>query len=112
MSTVFGTQGKRDLGYDFDEHDDPMMTQLRFLDYRYVRFCFHPHKDKFVLVSDWRDPDWTTVKAMRSGLGSDERYKREQIFDRNHIDIKEKSIAQLLVDEVRFRTKPKQALNG
>lgn len=109
MSTVFGTQGKQDLGYDFDEDDDPMMTQLRFLDYRYVRFCFHPYKDKFVLVSDWRDPDWTTVKAMRNGLGSDERYRREQIFDRNHIDIKEKSIAQLLVDEVRVRSKLKQA---
>lgn len=38
---------------------------------------------------------------MRIGLGSEERHRREQIFDKNHIDIKEKTVLQLLVDEVR-----------
>lgn len=101
VSTVFGAQEKRSFAYYYDEDDDPVVTHLRFLDYRYVRFCFHPYKDKFVLISDWRDPDWKDVKTMRIGLGSDERHRREQVFDKNHIDIKEKTVAQLLVDEVR-----------
>ena len=100
ISTVFGPREKKSYSHDYDEDDDPVMKHLRFLDYRYVRFCFHPFKDKFVLVSDWKDPDWTDVKTMRTGLESDERHRREQVFDKNHIDIKEKTISQLLVDEV------------
>ena len=99
-STVFGLRGKKSLSLDYDEDDDPVMTHLRFLDYRYVAFCYHPLKDKFVLCSDWKDPKWTDVKSIRAGLDSDERHRREQIFGKNQIDIQEKSIPQLLVDEV------------
>ena len=76
------------------------MTHLRFLDYRYISFCFHPLKDKFMLCSDWKDPKWTEIKSIRAGLDSDERHKRELIFGKNQIDIQQKSIPQLLVDEV------------
>ena len=101
VSTVFGPQGKRSFVHEYDEDDDPVMVNLRFLDYRYVRFFFSPIKDKFVLVSDWKDPGWTDVKIMRIGLDSDERHRREQVFDKNHINIKEKTVPQLLIDEVR-----------
>lgn len=37
---------------------------------------------------------------MRAGLDSDERYRRELVFGKNHIEIRQKSIPQLLVDEV------------
>lgn len=100
VSTVFGPREKTSLSYDYDEDDDPAMMHLRFLDYRYIRFCFHPLKDEFVLCSDWKDPDWTDVRSIRAGLDSDERHRREQFFDKNQIDIKQKSIPQLLVDEV------------
>ena len=99
-STVFGLRGKKSLTLDYDEDDDPIMTHLRFLDYRYMSFCFHPLKDKFVLCSDWKDPNWTDVRSIRAGLDSDERHRREQVFGKNQIDIKQKSIPQLLVDEV------------
>lgn len=99
VSTVFGSS-ERDRLRDYDEDDDPMMIQLRFLDYRYVRFCFHPLKDKFVLCGNWKDPNWTNVRSIRGGLDVDERYRREQVFGQNQIDIQQKSILQLLVDEV------------
>lgn len=98
VSTVFGSQGKGVLR-DYDEEDDPVMQNLRFLDYRYIRFVFHPLKDKFVLNSNFKDPTWTDVKSIRSGLDSDERHKREQVFGKNMIDIKQKSVIQLLFDE-------------
>lgn len=100
MSTVFGAREKQGLSYDYNEDDDPIMVNLRFLDYRYIRFCFNPQKDKFVICSYWRDPSWTDVKSIRAGLDSDERHRREQVFNKNQIDIQEKTISQLLIDEV------------
>lgn len=104
-STVFGMRKKKNLPHDYDEEDDPLMTHLRFLDYRYINLCFHPLIDKFVLCSDWKDPEWTDVKSIRAGLDSDERHRREQVFGRNKIDIQQKPIHQLLVDEVGRRPK-------
>lgn len=98
VSTVFGAQGKGVLR-DYDEEDDPVMQDLHFLDYRYIRFVFHPLKDKFVLNSNFTDPTWTDVKSIRSGLDSDERHRREQVFAKNLIDIRQKSVVRLLFDE-------------
>ena len=100
VSTVFGSVGEKTRLRGFDEEDDPVMLHLRFLDYRYIRFCFHPLKDRFVLSSNWKDPSWTDVKSIRVGLDGDERHQREQVFGLNLIDIQQKSIPQLLVDEV------------
>ena len=99
-STVFGLREKKGYSLDYDEDDDPMLMYLRFLDYRYIRFCFHPLKEKFVLCSDWKDPNWTDVKSIRVGLDSDERLRREQVLGTNEIEIEQKSVPQLLVDEV------------
>lgn len=99
VSTVFGSAEKNQYT-EMDEEDDPVMSTLRFLDYRYIRFCFHPLKDKFMLCSDWKHSNWTDVRSIRAGLDSDERHRREQVFGKNQIDIQQKSIPQLLVDEV------------
>lgn len=99
VSTVFGSSEKERIRGDDEDDDDPVITQLRFLDYRYIRFCFHPLKDKFVLCSNWKDSTWTDVRSIRGGLDGDERYRREQVFGQNQIDIQQKSIAQLLIDE-------------
>ena len=97
-STVFSFQGKG-MFREYDEEDDPTIPQLRFLDYRYIRFVFHPLKGKFVLDNNFKDSAWKDVKSIRSGLESDERHQRAQVFGKNLIDIQQKSIAQLLFDE-------------
>ena len=99
LSTVFGIQEKPGLE-DYDADFDPVLNQLSSIDYRYLRFCFHPVKDKFVLGNAWKDPAWTDVKAIRSGLDNDEKELRQRVFGQNMIDIKQKSVGQLLVDEV------------
>jgi cation-transporting ATPase 13A2 len=98
LSTVFGDPEKRQR-VDYDEDSDPVIKQLRTLDYRYIRFCYHPIKDKFVLANTWKDPAWTSAAALREGLDSDERDYRELVFGKNMIDLAEKSFGQLLVDE-------------
>lgn len=100
VSSVFGASEKL-LSYGLDDENDPLLDVLRILEYRYVRFFYHPIKDKFLLSAGWKDPDWTDVRLVRSGLDSDEKTMREQIFGSNLIDIEQKSVGQLLVDEVR-----------
>lgn len=52
------------------------------------------------MITGWKDPSWTNAKVMRGGLDADERDSREQLFERNAIEIEQKTVPQLLVDEV------------
>lgn len=97
---MFGVEKPLYAASELDDDNDPIMSILRSLDYRYLRFFYHPIEDKFVLVNSWKDPLWTNVKVMRNGLDADERDSREEVFGQNLIDIEQKSVAQLLVDEV------------
>lgn len=99
LSTVFGAPEKL-FAQMFDEDADPILASLRILNYRYVRLFFHPLKDKFVICSGWKDPDWTSVRNVRAGIDGDEKEQREYVFGSNLIDIEQKSTFQLLVDEV------------
>lgn len=50
LSTVFGLPEKKYfMSYDYD--DDPVLDNLRLLDYRYMRFSFNPLKDRFLLCN-------------------------------------------------------------
>ncbi|KAB5563391.1 hypothetical protein GE09DRAFT_1112275 [Coniochaeta sp. 2T2.1] len=99
LSTVFGAPDKV-TSYLFDDDPDPILQDLRTLDYRYVRFFYHPAKDKFQLCHGWKDPAWTDIRAVRSGVDSDEKSHRELVFGDNLIDIEQKSTFRILVDEV------------
>ena len=100
LSSVFGLSEKMFMDEGFDDETDPLIDDLRTLDYRYIRLCFHPLKDKFTLSSGWKDPEWTDVRTVRAGLDSDEKNIREILFGNNLIDIEQKPMTQLLVDEV------------
>lgn len=96
---MFGSS-ERKYALSYDEDDDPVLEDLRILDYRYMRFSYHPLKDKFILTNSWKDPAWTNVKSIRAGIEGDEKENRELVFGKNLIDIKQKTIPQLLLDEV------------
>jgi cation-transporting P-type ATPase 13A2 len=99
LSSVFTAPSKEKMnGHRYDE--DAELPRLRFVDYRYMRFLYHPMEDKFVLNNDWWDPQWTSVKALREGLDAEEREPREQVFGKNLIEIDQKTIPELLLDEV------------
>ncbi|KAI0167063.1 hypothetical protein GGR52DRAFT_556774 [Hypoxylon sp. FL1284] len=99
LSTVFGAPEKIFL-HLLEEDADPLLPELRVLNYRYVRFFYHPLKGKFVICNGWKDPAWTRVRTLRAGIDGDEKDYRESVFGTNLIDIEQKSIPQLLVDEV------------
>jgi cation-transporting ATPase 13A2 len=97
---VFGVSEKKYALLYNDDDDDPVLDDLRILDYRYMRFSFHPLKDRFILSNSWKDPAWTDVKSIRAGIDADEKENRELVFGKNLIDIKQKTVPQLLLDEV------------
>ncbi|BDD61946.1 hypothetical protein MAP00_006957 [Monascus purpureus] len=97
ISTVFPVSRRHFTHYD--EDNDPVITCLRHVDYRYLRFFYHPLEDRLFLISGWKDSLWTNTKVMRGGLDADDRDSRERIFGKNLIDIKQKSVPQLLADE-------------
>ncbi|KAK2749170.1 hypothetical protein FQN57_006785 [Myotisia sp. PD_48] len=99
LSSVFGRSGKEAAAPNFEYDDDPILPYLRFLDYHHIRFCYHPLEDRFTVSGNWMDPAWTNVRSLRIGLDADERESREQAFGPNLIDIKEKTIPQILIDE-------------
>ncbi|KAI2623275.1 hypothetical protein GGR54DRAFT_597429 [Hypoxylon sp. NC1633] len=99
LSSVFGAPEKI-FAQLLEDDADPLLTELRVLNYRYVRFFYHPLKDKFVMSNGWKDPSWTRVRALRTGIDGEEKDHREYVFGTNLIDIEQKSIPQLLVDEV------------
>lgn len=84
----------------YDEENDPTVSFLRYIDYKYLRFFYHQVDDRFCLISGWKDPLWTNAKMMRAGLDADDRDSREQVFGKNLIDIHQKSAFELLLDEV------------
>jgi len=98
LSSVFGVTGNQKFS-DYNEEDDPVMDHLRFLDHRYIRFCFNPLRDRFLLTNTWKDPAWTDTEVIRAGIDSDEKEHRETVFGRNAINIEQKTVGQLLVDE-------------
>jgi cation-transporting P-type ATPase 13A2 len=104
LSTIFGSGEK---AYFIDDDPDPIVNELRMLNYRYVRLFFHQQKDKFLLFNGWKDPNWTNTRAVKTGLDSDEKSVREVVFGRNDIDIEQKSVGRLLMDEVGSDIIPK-----
>jgi cation-transporting P-type ATPase 13A2 len=82
------------------EDQDPVLNELRILNYRYVRLFYHPLRDKFVIFNGWKDPLWTDVRTVRGGIDSQEKSSRDIVFGPNLIDIEQKSMFRLLIDEV------------
>jgi cation-transporting P-type ATPase 13A2 len=104
LSTVFGSPEKM-LAQLLEDDADPLLPELRVLNYRYVRLFFHPLKDKFIISTGWKDPNWTRIRSLRAGIDGEEKSQREVVFGSNIIDIEQKSIPQLLVDEVSSRSR-------
>ncbi|EAQ86535.1 hypothetical protein CHGG_07788 [Chaetomium globosum CBS 148.51] len=99
LSTVFGSPTKKG-SYAMGEEHDPIIRDLRMIDYRYVRLFFHPVKDKLMLCTGWKDPLWLNIREIRAGIDSEEKTHRDVVFGDNLIDIEQKSWFRLLVDEV------------
>ncbi|KAJ3281726.1 hypothetical protein HK104_011310, partial [Borealophlyctis nickersoniae] len=77
------------------------MPCLIHFEYRYIRFILNPMTGQFEPNWTWSDPGWTSINKALEGLnGSRIIEQRRLIFGRNAVNIKEKPILRLAVDEV------------
>uniref|UniRef100_A0A0W0FH30 Cation-transporting ATPase n=1 Tax=Moniliophthora roreri TaxID=221103 RepID=A0A0W0FH30_MONRR len=89
-------------GYSDDtyDHEQKVLRKLLIVDYRYSRFVLDPRTGFFTILKGWRDQSWTSPVAVASGVESNVRQQRLQLFGDNEIDIEGKSTLSLLVEEV------------
>lgn len=60
----------------------------------------HTVSDTKLTGRDWRDPKWSSARAVANGLDAGTREQRQVLMGENIIDIAAKSVFGLLVDEV------------
>ncbi|KAJ2331454.1 hypothetical protein GGI00_003246, partial [Coemansia sp. RSA 2681] len=98
LESIFGSLTRKG---PLHRRSDDVVRNLSMFTHRYYRFVYHPYLEKFLPNTCWMDSAWTRLPAtMRTGLTYDVRDLRSTIFGENNIDIKEKSIARILFDEV------------
>lgn len=79
---------------------NPVIPNIHSFEYRYIKFFYNPVEDMFKTNSNWHDIRWLNVKSLREGTSLALQEQRSMIFGANNIEIKEKSVTQLLMDEV------------
>lgn len=79
---------------------DPIIDVLHSFTYRYIKFFYNPLEDIFKTNSNWCDPRWMNVRNTRDGVSQLLHEQRSEIFNKNSIEIEEKSVFTLLIDEV------------
>ncbi|KAL5485211.1 hypothetical protein ACEPAI_7853 [Sanghuangporus weigelae] len=99
-STVFTAKNGANHIADSDGKSFEILSALKVLDYRYLRFALDTKSGLFSPISDWRDPSWTGVPAVQRGLEDWQHDQRLKLFGPNIIDIEEKSTLSLLVEEI------------
>ncbi|KAG0083097.1 hypothetical protein BGZ92_011085, partial [Podila epicladia] len=77
-----------------------ILHDMRYFDYQYIRFIYNPMVQQFMQNSKWKDPDWSTIGNCERGIGRETHQERTMVFGQNLIDVQEKTVGQLLVQEV------------
>ncbi|KAF9913042.1 hypothetical protein EC991_005910 [Linnemannia zychae] len=89
---------------DDESYNETVITgtlhDMRYFDYQYIRFIFNPSAQAFMQNSQWKDPDWSNAANCERGIGRETHQERTMVFGHNLIDVQEKTIGQLLVQEV------------
>ncbi|KND00499.1 HAD ATPase, P-type, family IC [Spizellomyces punctatus DAOM BR117] len=94
-------EGHADNGEDTHNLRDWKLPYLIKFEYRYVQFIFNPFTGQYEPNLYWRDYRWTSVDRVVKGLYNDDLVEqRKKIFGQNAVEIKEKPIFRLLMDEV------------
>lgn len=79
---------------------DPIIGNIHSFTYRYMKFFFNPLEDLFKTNNNWIDDNWRNVDKIGDGVSQNGYEERSIIFGENSIEIDDKSIGALLLEEV------------
>lgn len=95
---VLNSEG-HDTEYQFNNQSlNPIIPILISFEYRYLKFYFTPIEDIFKTNTNWVDINW--LNNVKHGLNKETYEDRLIVFNSNSLNLKEKSVKELLIDEV------------
>ncbi|KAM3163822.1 Cation-transporting ATPase [Lachancea thermotolerans] len=109
LSTLLPTDKKGEaLGENFNHHqrhhhesrENPNIPIMIYFSYRYFNLIYTPIEDLFKTNSNWTDADWLSLESAHEGLTTSIVEDRVLAFGKNSINLKQKSTAEILFDEV------------
>ncbi|KAG0002685.1 hypothetical protein BGZ80_010293 [Entomortierella chlamydospora] len=100
IGSVFSPEQMEGDDDEYDAAGQTVLQNMRYFDYQYIRFIYNPLSKTFMQNSQWKDPEWTSAAKCERGLGRETHQERAMVFGSNIIDVQEKTVGQLLVDEV------------
>ncbi|KAF9915959.1 hypothetical protein BX616_004966 [Lobosporangium transversale] len=104
MSSVFSPE-QMEKPFDNEElnndtESSAVLHDMRYFDYQYIRFIYNPQAHVFMQNSHWKDSEWKSIARCGRGLEREIHQDRLLVFGPNLIDVQEKTVGQLLVQEV------------
>lgn len=78
---------------------NPNIPVLISFEYRCFTLIFSPPDDLFRCNTNWADPDWLDLDFVQKGLSSSVQEDRKLAFGKNSVNLKQKTISQILFDE-------------
>ncbi|KAG0214920.1 hypothetical protein BGX28_001126 [Mortierella sp. GBA30] len=104
LSSVFSPEQMEKLENEDERYEETtasmLLHDMRYFDYQYIRFIYNPITNAFLQNSHWKDAEWTTVARCGQGLERETHQERSMVFGQNVIDVQEKTVGQLLVQEI------------
>lgn len=92
---------KTDISKTYTIDDiDPIVPVLISFEYRYMRLFYDPLDDLFKISNNWIDEKWRHYPDIKEGITENNYKCRKTIFGKNLIEIKDKTIGNLLIDEI------------
>lgn len=82
------------------KEDDPIVPVMHSFEYRYIKFYFDPTHDLFRTNSHWHDLQWLSLSNTHDGISQLTYESRLQIFGENNMVLHEKTVLELLTNEV------------
>lgn len=103
LSTYLQPKKLKDDTNDMDvgiDDVDPIVPVLIWFEYRYMKMFYDPLDDLYRLSNNWIDEKWCHYSDIKDGITEETFNVRSLIFGENMLNIKEKPVSQLLLDEV------------
>ncbi|KAH3682711.1 hypothetical protein WICPIJ_006317 [Wickerhamomyces pijperi] len=80
---------------------NPNIPILISFEYRYLKLHYSPVEDIFKTNTNWVDArNWLDLEHIRDGLSKDAYDDRVLVFNENSLTLKEKSVSEILTDEI------------
>ncbi|EGV66420.1 hypothetical protein PSN45_002982 [Yamadazyma tenuis] len=100
LSSFLNISDDKDDGEVNHQISDPIIGHMHTFKYRYLKFFYNPVEDIFKTNNNWFDQSWTNSNKIADGVPQSLFEERAMIFEENSIEIDDKPILSLLLEEV------------